>query len=49
MDPPKHLKCILMRFNYDREKGCRHKILTDVSYELEISVPVGKSSKTLIA
>lgn len=41
LESPNHLKCTLMRFEYDREKGTKRKILTDIKYELSLNLPCG--------
>ena len=42
LESPNHLKCTLMRFEYDRERGTKRKILTDIKYELALNLPSGK-------
>jgi ubiquitin C-terminal hydrolase len=42
LESPNHLKCTLMRFEYDRERGTKRKILTDIKYELSLNLPSGK-------
>jgi ubiquitin C-terminal hydrolase len=42
LESPNHLKCTLMRFEYDRERGTKRKILTDIKYKLSLNLPSGK-------
>ena len=41
LESPNHLKCTLMRFEYDRARGTKRKILTDINYELSLNLPFG--------
>ena len=38
-----NLKLAQSRFEYDRERGTKRKILTDIQYELTLNVPSGDS------
>ena len=45
LESPYHLKCTLMRFEYDRERGSKRKIMTDIKYELSLKLPCGNEEE----